>query len=488
MTDSKLLFQDEDWTLERIEKAWAAIDKIAKEKYKLDYYPAELTLINSEAMLDAYSSNAMPVYYRHWSFGKSYAQNEHLYKKGELGLAYEVVINTNPCISYLQSSNTMTMQTLVMAHAAVGHSHFFKNNFLFKEWTDAEFILPYLRFAKEFVEECEIKYGRERVEGVLDAAQALQDYGVDTFKKKRESLVKETARLEQILGTDDYVLQRFTNNKPKKDETKIKYKSNRSYPEENILYFIEKMSPSLESWERELVRIVRQTAQYFYPQRQTKVMNEGWATFWHYHLMTDLWDDGLISDGSYMRFLDYHTMVVNQPAYSRSINPYVLGFKMFMDLKRICTEPTEEDKEWFPDICNTDWLTTLQDIMMNYKDESFIEQFLSPKLIRDLKLMHLSGISEELDYTVGSTHKKSDVLKIRESLSRQYNLMYYLPRLEVTGVEWETSRRLTITSHSVDRFLLDLDQVNKTKFLIEGYLWKFPVQIKQIAEGCDEED
>lgn len=482
----KLLFTDEDWTLERIDRAWAAIEKIAKEKYKLDYYPAELTIINSEAMLDAYSSNAMPIYYRHWSFGKSYAQNEHSYNKGELGLAYEVVINTNPCISYLQSSNTMTMQTLVMAHAAVGHSHFFKNNFLFKEWTDAEFILPYLKFAKEFVEDCEIKHGRERVEGILNAAHALQDYGVDTFKKKRESLVEETNRLEDLLHTEDYVLERLTPRVKVQDTTKQKYKENRAYPEENILYFIEKMSPSLEPWERELVRIVRQTSQYFYPQRQTKVMNEGWATFWHYTLMTDLWDQGSISDGSYLRFIDYHTMVVNQQPFSRSINPYVLGFKMFMDLKRICENPTEEDKQWFPDICNTNWLETLTDIMESYRDESFVAQFLSPKLIRDLKFMHITGVAEEWEYTISKTHQRLDVRGIREALSKQYDLMYYIPRLEITDVDWSNTRALSITAHSSDRFLLDLSQLDKTKSLLETNLWKFPVRITQIA-GDDNE-
>ena len=100
-------------------------------------------------MLDAYASIGMPLFYKHWSFGKHFAQHEALYRKGLRGLAYEIVINSNPCISYIMEENTATMQTLVIAHAAFGHNHFFKNNYLFQQWTDADGILDYLEFAKQ---------------------------------------------------------------------------------------------------------------------------------------------------------------------------------------------------------------------------------------------------------------------------------------------------------------------------------------------------
>ena len=113
----------------------------------LDIYPNQIEVITAEQMLDAYSSIGMPLFYKHWSFGKHFTQHEALYRQGLRGLAYELVINSSPCISYLMEENTATMQALVIAHAAFGHNHFFKNNYLFKQWTDAEGIsrIPELR-------------------------------------------------------------------------------------------------------------------------------------------------------------------------------------------------------------------------------------------------------------------------------------------------------------------------------------------------------
>ena len=123
-------------------------------------------------------------------------------------------------------------------------------------------------------------------------------------------------------------------------------------PEENILYFIEKNAPKLPVWKRELIRIVRKVAQYYYPQGMTKVMNEGFATFMHYHIINKLFEEGFLDDGFMLEFIKSHSGVIYQPAYNSpyfsGLNPYTLGFNIFMDIKRICQEPTEEDKKWFP--------------------------------------------------------------------------------------------------------------------------------------------
>lgn len=131
----------------------------------------------------------------------------------------------------------------------------------------------------------------------------------------------------------------------------------------NLLYFMEKNAPPLEPWQREILRIVRKVSQYFYPQKQTQVMNEGWATFWHYTILNHLYDEGKVTERFMLEFLHSHPNVVFQPPYNSpwysGINPYALGFAMFRDIKRICQNPTEEDKYWFPDIAGSDWLTTL---------------------------------------------------------------------------------------------------------------------------------
>ena len=99
-------------------------------------------------MLDAYASVGMPINYHHWSYGKHYLNSEQSYRRGHMGLAYEIVINSNPCISYLMEENTMTMQALVIAHACYGHNSFFKGNYLFQTWTDADSIIEYFVFAR----------------------------------------------------------------------------------------------------------------------------------------------------------------------------------------------------------------------------------------------------------------------------------------------------------------------------------------------------
>ena len=136
--------------------------QVARDELGLDVYPNQIEVITAEQMLDAYSSVGMPLFYKHWSFGKHFAFQEASYRKGLMGLAYEIVINSSPCISYLMEENTATMQTLVIAHAAFGHNHFFKNNYLFKQWTDADGILDYLEFAKRYVAHCEERHGRLR--------------------------------------------------------------------------------------------------------------------------------------------------------------------------------------------------------------------------------------------------------------------------------------------------------------------------------------
>src|SRR6185437_14115671 len=145
------LWTDSDWSFPLIDKVYSEIDKIGVGEMGLSIYPNSIEIIGSDQMLDAYSSIGMPVFYKHWSFGKHFTRNQKMYSTGMQGLAYEIVINSNPCIAYLMEENTMTMQALVIAHAAFGHNHFFKNNTTFKQWTDASSIIDYLVFAREYI-------------------------------------------------------------------------------------------------------------------------------------------------------------------------------------------------------------------------------------------------------------------------------------------------------------------------------------------------
>jgi len=167
---SSLLFNGPDWNFETLGRIFEAVRKIGEGEIGLDPYRTQIEVITSEQMLDAYSSVGMPLFYKHWSFGKDFARNQMMYNKGFQGLAYEIVINSDPCICYIMEENSATMQALVLAHAAMGHNHFFKNNYVFKQWTDASGIADYLSFAKSFIAKCEERHGVENVERLIDAA------------------------------------------------------------------------------------------------------------------------------------------------------------------------------------------------------------------------------------------------------------------------------------------------------------------------------
>lgn len=468
---NKPIYKGSEWDLPLIDKMWKTIDKVATKTFGLDYYKPQIEIISSEQMLDAYSSVAMPVMYSHWSFGKTFIQNEREYNKGIQGLAYEVVINTNPCIAYLMENNTATLQALVLAHASCGHSHFFKNNYLFKGWTDAETIIDYLKFAKNYIKSCEDKYGAVRVERVLDACHSLQNHGVDKYKKS-PSLKGELKR-QREKNWEKYEEESFNDlwrTVPKK--LKLAEDEEERIGEENILYFIEKYSPILEPWEKEIVRIVRKIAQYFYPQRQTQLLNEGFATFCHHMIMTEMHDQGLLTDGAYLEFLQHHTNVVSQRDWDSKhfsgINVYALGYHMLMDIKRICMEPDEEDRKWFPDICDTDWLDTIKYIVENYRDESFILQFLSPKIARKFKLFSVH-VNEALNFLrVNGTHDDEDFLNIRKSLAEQYDMSRSIPQIEISWVDWEGDRCIYLDHITKNNQRLSFADAKKTV----GYIYQ----------------
>ncbi|KAF7786593.1 hypothetical protein PRUB_a1210 [Pseudoalteromonas rubra] len=474
-----------DWTFDLLEEYQAEIARVAAH-YRLDTYPNQIEVITAEQMMDAYSSVGMPIGYAHWSYGKKFIQTEQTYKRGQMGLAYEIVINSDPCIAYLMEENTMPMQALVMAHACYGHNSFFKGNYLFKAWTDASSIIDYLVFAKNYVAKCEQKYGIDEVENLLDSCHALMNYGVDRYKRPQQiSMYEEQKRQkerEDYLQSQVNELWRTIPQGKQQDEREdVKFPSE---PQENILYFIEKNAPLLESWQREIIRIVRKVSQYFYPQRQTQVMNEGWATFWHYTILNHLYDEGKLSDAFMLEFLQSHTNVVYQPPYNSKfysgINPYALGFNMMVDIRRICENPTDEDKYWFPEFAGKDWLDTLHFAMENFKDESFVSQFLSPKIMRDFKLFTIIDQEKSPHLEVGAIHDESGYQKVRNSLSAHYNLSNHEPNIQVYNVDIRGDRSLTLRYVPHNKVPLADSKKEVIKHLYR--LWGFPVKLEELQD------
>ena len=474
-----------DWSFELLEQYHDAIRATA-QRFGLDTYPNQLEIITAEQMMDAYASIGMPVNYRHWSYGKEFIANEKNYKRGHMGLAYEIVINSDPCISYLMEENSTAMQALVIAHAAYGHNSFFKGNYLFKLWTDASSIIDYLVYAKKYIAECEERYGLLQVEELLDSCHALQNYGVDRYRRPSKlSLAEEQARRKERLEHAQMQVNDIWRTLPRKaerPEDSADAKRFPSEPQENLLYFIEKNAPLLEPWQREVVRIVRKIAQYFYPQRQTQVMNEGWATFWHHHLLNTLYDQGQLTDGVMIEWLKSHTNVIFQPpvghpAYS-GLNPYALGFAMYTDIKRICENPTDEDREWFPSFAGAPWLPTLDHAMRNFKDESFVGQYLSPKVMRDMRLFAIVDDEGAENLAVSAIHDVSGFRRVREALSRQYDLSSREPDIQVWNVNLRGDRSLTLRHTQNNNRPLHESAQEVLKHVAR--LWGFGVQLDSV--------
>jgi stage V sporulation protein R len=488
---SSLLFSGSDWDFKTLSRAYDAIEAIAVEELHLDTYPVQMEIISSQQMLDAYSSIGMPLMYRHWSFGKHFLHQDLLYRKGGRGLAYELVINSNPCIVYLMEENTMALQALVTAHAALGHNHFFKNNQLFKQWTDAGAILGYLDFAKGYIVRCEERHGLAAVEAVLDSAHALMEQGVFRYhrppklssERQREGL-RERLEYEERSYNDLWRTlppsQQGASDKGQDPERK----KSLNLPEENLLYFLEKNSLVLEPWQREIIRIVRVIAQYFYPQRQTQVMNEGCATFVHYTLMNMLFDRGQISEGAMLEILRNHSNVVFQPAFDdprfSGINPYALGLDMMQDIQRISTEPTAEDRDWFPDIAgHGNWREVLLDAWADHRDESFIRQYLSPALIRKWRFFVLGDAADQPHCQVASIHNERGYDKIRAALAHSYELGANRPDIQVVDVDLLGDRHLRLQHKVNDGILLEDASRDATLRHIHR-LWGYEVSLAAV--------
>jgi len=492
-----LLYDGADWDFSTLKTAHDAIADIALGELGLDIYPNQIEVITAEQMLDAYASNGLPLMYRHWSFGKHFAQNEAMYRKGYQGLAYEIVINSDPCIAYIMEENTMTMQALVIAHACFGHNHFFKNNHLFKEWTDAEGLLDYLGFARDFVAKCEERYGLQAVERILDAGHAIAAQGVNRYTRRPKlSLAAERERQTAREEHERTTFNPIWSTVPKGDERRRakgaaqrgradpELRAKLNLPEENLLYFLEKHAPKLKDWERELLRIVRLISQYYYPLKQTKLMNEGCATFTHYEVMTRLHDRGMISDGHYLEFLHSHTNVVYQPPYDHraysGLNPYALGFAMMQDIKRVCTEPTAEDEAWLPEIAgNGDPYGTLRRAWAEFRDESFVLQYLSPKVIRDFRLFAVSDLRDEPDLVVGAIHDEEGYRRIRRSLGRHYEVARREPDIQVSDADLMGDRRLVLTHYVQDGITLNRPTAERVLAHVRD-LWGYPVRLTEV--------
>jgi stage V sporulation protein R len=303
-----------DWTFQDLERFDREICDLA-ESFGLDWYPITYEVCDYYEMIGHMSYHGMPSHYKHWSYGKSFERTHQMYNLGMEGLPYELIINSNPSIAYLMKENPLYLQVLIMSHC-VGHSDFFKNNRTFKD-TRADTIVSSFKSArdriKKYIENPGI--GIEKVERILDSAHAIK-FQTERFGRERISHAKiKNAYIQKINNDDRNIFDHI-------DLNRIPI-----IPDYDLLGFMIEHGDHFEDWEKDVLDIVRNESMYFIPQIRTKILNEGWASFWHYKLMHEL----DLEQRLHIPFLKSHNQVI-RPHIGR-INPYHLGFQIFKKIE-----------------------------------------------------------------------------------------------------------------------------------------------------------
>ncbi len=351
-----------NYTMKELNSYNERIEVIAKE-IGLDYYPQEFEVISFEDMLCYEAYLGMPSHYSHWSYGKSYDRLKTAYKYNLSGLPYEMVINSNPCIAYLMKDNTLLLQILTIAHV-YGHNDFFKNNRLFKEHTNAKLTVEKFKNhadrIRNYIQDPSIGY--EAVERILDAAHAIK-YQSYSFRR--------------------------TPFEPGQDV---------EYPYDNLLEYLSAFG-ELKDWQRDVLTIVMEESRYFLPQIETKIMNEGWATFWHYTILNRL----ELDQGKNIELYKVHNSVICQTP--GRLNPYHLGFKIWQNLY----EKYDGD------------FKKLAQIRSLERDQSFIRKYLTYELSEASNLCEIKE-EDEGYYVVSEVANEDGWKNIRNTLANSVGL------------------------------------------------------------------
>lgn len=455
------------WTMRDLEEWDARIrDKVAE--YELDCYDQEFEICDRDQMIGFMAYHGMPSHYPHWSFGKSYERQRTLNDLGVAGLPYEMVINSSPSIAYLMRDNSLCLQILTMAHV-YGHNDFFKNNFYFARGTRAELILGQVKMhadrVRSYVEDPSI--GLEAVEKVLDAAHALSfNIGRNPAVPRLSPAEQRARALDRATGTPDPYAAIHARKRPDEAATNADLERLPLDPDPDLLLFIRDHGAYLADWQRDLIGIVDEEARYFLPQMETKIMNEGWASFWHRAIMNTL---GLPPD-IHMEFLVRHNQVVRR--IPGDVNPYCLGLAIWDRLV------AEEEGPWDPrrGLPAAPAAATRQKLFQireSERDASFLRRFLDEELMRDQDLFAYEPRGNDL--VVAKVSNETGWREVRDRLIRQTGTNA-MPMIRVLDGDYGRSRGLLL-EHVHDGRDLQLGYAEKT--LDHVYtLWGREVHLK----------
>jgi len=430
-----------DWSMDEL-LGWDKKICSLGESLNLDWYPIEYEICDYKEMMGHMAYTGLPTHYRHWSYGKSFDRIQTEYNLGMSGLPYEMIINSNPSISYLMTENPMPTHILTMAHC-VGHSDFFKNNRMFSE-TGADTVIDRFKSAgkrvKKYMEDPNI--GIDKVENILDSCHTIKYQVPRTPGLKRRNhkelkkYYKELIKKDNTGWFDDFNLNKIP-----------------LEPDSNLLAFISEHNPYLENWERDLIKIVEQESLYFIPQACTKIMNEGWACMIHEKIVNSLG----IPDEYFLSFIRLHNQVV-RPHLGR-INPYHLGFKIFKYI---------EKNQGFEECLR---------VRETHNDETFIKTYLNEELCRELNLFTYSFNKREGYNKIVDVSGKESWQRVRDDLIKSIGLN----SVPVVIVKELKKDGTLILQHEHDGRDLELSEANKV-FEHINRLWQGDVRFTTMIE------
>lgn len=441
----------------------------------LDFYPVNFEIVPAEALY-TFGAYGMPVRFTHWSFGKAFYRMKLQYDLN-LSRIYELVVNTNPAYAFLLEGNRQIQNKLVIGHV-YAHVDFFKNNHYFSH--TPKDMVERMGAHAERIHEYEIRYGRDKVEQIMDAVLAIQEH-VDYrahigFSQKSEYELKINVQARDgghichgnscsgNCGGNPVKEQSNVDSqkKTRKKRTSLPYEDLwgdlledecESLPQqeyEDLLLYIIKFSPGLEEWQKDIVSIVREESLYFYPQIETKIINEGWATFWHAKIMREL----DLTDAESLEFAIMHSQVV-QPS-RLGLNPYYLGAKIWEYLAK-----GKSDNELF-------------ELRETENDLSFIRNHLSRELVEELNLFNFRKVGAHWQVT------ENEWEKVRDNLVQQLVNGGH-PRIVVIEGDYEGKGGLYL-KHCHEGNDLDIVYLEKTLALVQ-FLWGKSVALKTVVDG-----
>jgi stage V sporulation protein R len=426
------------------------------EAFGLDCYPQEFEVCDHNQMLAYMAYSGMPSHYPHWSYGKSFEKLKTLYDHGVSGLPYEMVINSSPALAYLMVDNSLLLQILTMAHV-YGHNDFFKNNFTFRT-TRAEYTIStfkaHAQRIRRYVEDPSI--GLERVETILDAAHAL------SLQCRRNLAVRklgdEAARRAAVEAArppaDPF---HRIHRAPEHEEPDLRRTP--LVPDEDLLLFVRDHNPYLAEWERDLLTIVHEEAQYFIPQIETKIMNEGWASYWHKRILDSL----ELGTDLQFEFMVRHNQVIRP--HEGSINPYHVGIRVWEHIHRTAGGGAAGDAAIFA-------------VRESDRDTAFLRRHLTEELLRELDLFEYQKKGN--DYVITQVADEEGWRQVRDTLIATVG-MNGVPVIRVVDGDAGGKRTLAL-EHVHDGRDLHPEYAERTLAFVHQ-LWQREVQLETVIGG-----